>query len=118
MSINVLANEVARYTSSKVRQAVFNMIGDIEGRSVLELFAGSGSFSIEGLSRGASSATLVEADRRMTGLIANNLARTGLNNIAKSPYGCKICRPLYFDGNAFMILFSWISYEMGYVMQI
>ncbi len=120
MSINVLANEVARYTSSKVRQAVFNMIGDIEGRSVLELFAGSGSFSIEGLSRGASSATLVEADRRMTGLIANNLARTGLNKYCQVLHmDVRYAVPLLFGRKCvYDIIFMDPPYEMGYVMQI
>ena len=43
----------ARYTSSKVRKAIFDRIGTITGMTVLDLFAGSGSFSVEAMSRGA-----------------------------------------------------------------
>lgn len=117
MSITVLPGAVARYTSSKVRGALFNMIGDVEGLSVLDLFAGSGSFSIEALSRGAASATLVEANRKMTDLIEKNLARTGLN---------KYCQVLHMDvryavpllyGRKCMydVIFMDPPYEMGYV---
>ncbi|MCK9226572.1 MAG: 16S rRNA (guanine(966)-N(2))-methyltransferase RsmD [Syntrophorhabdaceae bacterium] len=120
MSIQVLSNEVARYTSSKVRQAIFNMIGDIEGRSVLELFAGSGSFSIEALSRGAASATLVEANRKMTDLIAKNLARTGLNKYCQVIHmDVRYAVPLLFGRKCtYDIIFMDPPYEMGYVMQI
>ena len=120
MSINVLANDVARYTSSKVRQAVFNMMGDIEGCSVLELFAGSGSFSIEALSRGASSASLVEADGRMTSLIAKNLARTNLNKYCQVLHmDVRYAVPLLFGRKCiYDIIFMDPPYEMGYVMQV
>ena len=115
MSIQVLSNEVARYTSSKVRQAIFNMIGDIEGRSVLELFAGSGSFSIEALSRGAASATLVEANRKMTDLIAKNLARTGLNKYCQVIHmDVRYAVPLLFGRKCtYDIIFMDPPYEMG-----
>lgn len=120
MSINVLSNEVARYTSSKVRQAVFNIIGDVEGRSVLELFAGSGSFSIEALSRGAAGATLVEADKRMAGLIAKNLAKTDLNKYCQVMHmDVRYAVPLLFGRKCvYDIIFMDPPYETGYVMQI
>lgn len=117
MSIRVLPGDVARYTSSKVRQALFNMIGSVDGLSVLDLFAGSGSFSIEALSRGAASATLVEANGKMADLIGKNLAGTGLN---------KYCQVLHMDvryavpllyGRKCMydVIFMDPPYEMGYV---
>ncbi len=120
MSIHVLTNDVARYTSSKVRQAVFNMIGDIEGLSVLELFAGSGSFSIEALSRGAASATLVEANRKMTDLIESNLAKTALNKYCQVLHmDVRYAVPLLFGRKCiYDIIFMDPPYEMGYVMQI
>ena len=49
-----------RPTPSRVREALFNILGDIEGWKVLDLFAGSGIMSIEALSRGAESATSIE----------------------------------------------------------
>jgi 16S rRNA (guanine966-N2)-methyltransferase len=72
-SIEILEHTEARYTPSKVREAIFNIIGDVEGKKVLDLFAGSGSFAIEALSRGARAATLVERDPEMYALIRKNL---------------------------------------------
>jgi 16S rRNA (guanine(966)-N(2))-methyltransferase RsmD len=79
-TIAVAAEATARYTSSKVREAIFNLLGNIEGTRILDLFAGSGSFAIEALSRGASSATCVEIDRDMERLLLKNLESLSLNN--------------------------------------
>jgi 16S rRNA (guanine966-N2)-methyltransferase len=51
-----------RPTSDKVRGAVFNVLGDIEGLRVLDLFAGTGALGIEALSRGAADAAFVDTD--------------------------------------------------------
>ena len=67
-----------RPTTSLVREALFNIIGDsIRGRRVLDLFAGAGTLGIEALSRGAASATFVERDRACATIVAENLAATG-----------------------------------------
>jgi 16S rRNA (guanine966-N2)-methyltransferase len=62
-----------RPTSDRVREALFSMLGDVEGDRVLDLFAGSGALGIEALSRGAASAVLVEQDRRVVDVIRANL---------------------------------------------
>jgi 16S rRNA (guanine966-N2)-methyltransferase len=49
-----------RPTSDRVREAVFSILGPLEGAAVLDLFAGSGALALEALSRGAARATLVE----------------------------------------------------------
>ena len=69
----------ARYTSSKVRAAIFNLIGDVAGCDVLDLFAGSGSLSIEALSRGAKRAVCVEKSGRMAEMLRENFRRLGLD---------------------------------------
>jgi 16S rRNA (guanine966-N2)-methyltransferase len=51
-----------RPTSDKVRGAIFNVLGDIEGLHVLDLFTGTGALGIEALSRGAADATFVDTD--------------------------------------------------------
>ena len=67
-----------RPTTSLVREALFNIIGDsIRGARVLDLFAGAGTLGIEALSRGAASATFVECDRACANIVAENLAATG-----------------------------------------
>jgi 16S rRNA (guanine(966)-N(2))-methyltransferase RsmD len=53
---------VTRPTSDRVREAVFAMLGSVEGAHVLDLFAGTGALGIEALSRGAHSAVFVERD--------------------------------------------------------
>jgi 16S rRNA (guanine(966)-N(2))-methyltransferase RsmD len=63
-----------RPTAHRVREAVFSILGPIEGARVADLFAGTGALGIEALSRGAASATFVERDRGTAGVIDFNLA--------------------------------------------
>jgi 16S rRNA (guanine966-N2)-methyltransferase len=65
---------VTRPTSDRVREAVFAMLGGVEGLRVLDLFAGSGALGIEALSRGADSAVFVERDASVLRVLAGNLA--------------------------------------------
>jgi 16S rRNA (guanine966-N2)-methyltransferase len=51
-----------RPTSDKVRGAIFNVLGDIDGLQVLDLFAGTGALGIEALSRGAADAAFVDTN--------------------------------------------------------
>ena len=63
-----------RPTTDKVKEALFNIIQfDLEGRSVLDLFAGTGQLGIEALSRGADHCTFVEQRREAVALIRENL---------------------------------------------
>jgi len=71
--------ETTRPITDKVRQALFNIIGpDIQGASMLDLFAGTGSVGIEALSRGAEYVCFVELNRRPITTIRENLKLTGL----------------------------------------
>ncbi|HET9847961.1 MAG TPA: 16S rRNA (guanine(966)-N(2))-methyltransferase RsmD [Candidatus Dormibacteraeota bacterium] len=70
--------QATRPTTSLVREALFNIIGDsIRGARVLDLFAGAGTLGIEALSRGAAWTTFVECDRSCANIVAENLAATG-----------------------------------------
>ena len=67
-----------RPTSDRTREALFSMLESrdaIEGAAVLDLYAGSGAFGLESLSRGAASAVLVEKAPRAARVIRDNLAR-------------------------------------------
>lgn len=55
------AGGATRPTSDRVREALFAILGQIDGARVLDLFAGSGALGLEALSRGASSATFVDS---------------------------------------------------------
>jgi 16S rRNA (guanine(966)-N(2))-methyltransferase RsmD len=68
-----------RPTSDKVRQAVFNVLGQFfDGGEVLDLYAGSGALALEALSRGCSRAVCVESDREAAEVIRRNAERLGL----------------------------------------
>jgi 16S rRNA (guanine966-N2)-methyltransferase len=64
-----------RPTSDRVREAVFSALGDVDGTRVLDLFCGTGALAIEALSRGASTAVLVDRDTRPA---LGNVERLGL----------------------------------------
>lgn len=76
--VNVPPRDV-RPTSERARQAFFNIVAErIAAARFLDLFAGSGIFSFEALSRGAASATAIDASRRNVAAIAENAARFGV----------------------------------------
>ena len=80
------AGRSVRPTSERVREALFNALGSLDairGATVLDLFAGTGALGIEALSRGAASATFVDADRRAIQAIQENLRATGLGAHAR-----------------------------------
>jgi len=116
-SIGILEGREARYTPSKVREAIFDIVESVEGKRVLDLFAGSGSFTIEALSRGAASATCVERDREMCALIRRNLeslSLAGLCNVL--PMEVKRAVPfLYKKAFTYDIIFMDPPYDKGYV---
>jgi 16S rRNA (guanine966-N2)-methyltransferase len=64
-----------RPTQDRIRQVIFSSLAErVPGARVLDLFAGTGSFAIEALSRGAAAATLVEQDPEAAQCIRDNLA--------------------------------------------
>ncbi|MFH0840222.1 MAG: 16S rRNA (guanine(966)-N(2))-methyltransferase RsmD [Candidatus Omnitrophota bacterium] len=66
--------EGVRPTKDRIREALFNIIREyIEGRDVLDLFAGSGAFGIEAISRGANKAVFVDSQRECIKAIEGNL---------------------------------------------
>jgi len=68
-----------RPTSERARQAFFNIVGDrIDGARFLDLFAGSGIFSFEAVSRGASAACAIESSRKATDAIRERSLALGL----------------------------------------
>lgn len=67
-----------RPTPDRVREALFSILGSVEGARVLDLYAGTGALGIEALSRGASQATFVENARPALDALRENLAKLGL----------------------------------------
>lgn len=78
-----LEGDDVRPTTDKVKEALFSIIQfEIEGRKVLDLFAGSGQLGIEALSRGAKNAVFVDASRRSIDIIKMNIENTGFSKSA------------------------------------
>jgi 16S rRNA (guanine966-N2)-methyltransferase len=72
-----------RPTQGIVKQAIFNMVGpDIDGATVLDLFAGSGAIGIEALSRGAASVWFVDQQPRGLAILRQNLDALGFKERA------------------------------------
>lgn len=65
-----------RPAMDRMREAVFAALGDLEGKSFLDLFSGSGTIAIEAASRGAGRVELVERDKAKTGTVLSNVRVT------------------------------------------
>ncbi len=77
-----------RPTTDRVKEGLFNVLQfEIEGRSVLDLFAGTGQLGIECLSRGAASAAFVDRRPDAIALIRENLKLCGLTDRARVTAG-------------------------------
>lgn len=70
-----------RPTQNKVRKALFDILGGLEGLSFLELYAGSGAVGLEALSQGAREAVFVERDIRCLEVIKDNIKCVGLAGV-------------------------------------
>jgi len=66
---------MVRPTSDRVREALFSILGDVGGLSVLDLFCGTGALGLEALSRGAGRATFVDT---AVGAVARNVGDLGV----------------------------------------
>ncbi len=81
--LKTLEGENVRPTIERVKEAVFSIIQfEIEGRRVLDLFAGSGQLGIEALSRSAVSAVFIDSDKAAVAVIKDNLEATKLTDKA------------------------------------
>ena len=75
--------DATRPTADRTREGLFSMLvsrlGDFEGLTVADLFAGSGALGLEALSRGAEICTFVEQDRAAIESLKSNAAKLGLD---------------------------------------
>jgi 16S rRNA (guanine966-N2)-methyltransferase len=67
-----------RPTSDRVREALFSVLGELQGATVLDLFAGTGALGIEALSRGGAKAVFVERDAAALDALQANLGALDL----------------------------------------
>jgi 16S rRNA (guanine(966)-N(2))-methyltransferase RsmD len=77
----LVPNKHVRPTTDFVREALYNIIGnDIKDSNILDLFGGSGALSIEGISRGANFATIIDKNSMAIKIIKNNLKNIDIQN--------------------------------------
>ena len=73
-----------RPTTDQVKESIFNIIQfDVEGRKVLDLFAGTGQMGIEALSRGAAHATFVDLAPAAAKIVRENVELTRFTDVSK-----------------------------------
>lgn len=73
-----------RPTADRVRESIFNILSDrVAGATVCDLYAGTGAFGIEALSRGARSAVFIDHHRSALDLVRGNLDQCGIREQAR-----------------------------------
>lgn len=97
-----------RPTSDRVREALFQRLGDVSGARVLDLYAGSGALGIEALSRGAACAVFVERAARAAALLRANLEQLELAARARVLQADVVAglRRLAREGDRFDLVFA------------
>ncbi len=83
-AIETLEGENTRPTAERAKEALFSMIQfELEGRNVLDLFAGSGQLGLEALSRGAVSCTFIDSAREAVDIVIKNAKNAKLFDRAR-----------------------------------
>lgn len=111
-----------RPTADRVRETLFSMagsrLGSFEGLKVADLFAGSGALGFEALSRGAATATFVEADKGAVEAIQRNAEKLGASGRARliaasalhlprsEPFDLIFADPPYAEGSGSAVVLS------------
>jgi len=107
-----------RPTTDRVREAVFSALGHaVEASQVLDLFAGTGSFGFEALSRGAASVVFVETDRQMAARLTASAELFGVLDQVEVLVmdATRAVKKLLIVGSKFGIIFLDPPYEAGLV---
>ena len=104
-----------RPTKDRVREAFFSIVGDLEGKTFLDLYAGCGSMGIEAISRGASSTVFVDHSEVALKYVSENLKTLGISNqsevILSNDFGA--LKLLSNKGYKFDVIYLDPPYELG-----
>ena len=105
-----------RPTTDRVKEGMFSILQfDLEGRRVLDLFAGTGQLGIEALSRGADSAVFVEQRKDALQAVRENLETCGLSDRARVVSGDAMS--YLKSGEKFDLIFLDPPYASGLLEQ-
>ena len=98
-----------RPTADRVREALFSILGDVDGAGVLDLYCGTGALAIEALSRGAERATLVD---RRPAIAKRNISELGLAGRAEVVHA-DVLRFLGRDRTSYDLIFCDPPYRLA-----
>lgn len=119
-AVKAAPHDNIRPTADKVKGALFNMLGPLEGCRIVDFFAGTGNLGIEALSRGASEVVFVDKALDSVKLILENLASLGLDVRSREPeirvLRMEISKAFYLlhqEHKTFDVVLSDPPYELG-----
>jgi 16S rRNA (guanine966-N2)-methyltransferase len=122
MTIEAPRGVLSRPPLAIIRESIFNIFGpDIEGKSVLDLYAGSGSLGIEAMSRGASRAHFVDSGRRCVDMIGRNTRKLGISDACAVSRQDAVGFIRTWQGERFDVVFidpPFLSGRLGEVLAI
>lgn len=114
-------SDIVRPTSDRIKETLFNILGDIKEAYFLDLYAGTGNIGIEALSRGASHTFFVENSFDLCKIIKENLQITGFRQngrvlkrkVTKNLFNTFLNKCLIFD-----VVFADPPYEEGIIKDL
>ncbi|MFA5090922.1 MAG: RsmD family RNA methyltransferase [Candidatus Omnitrophota bacterium] len=102
----IIMPEGIRPTQDKVREAFFDILGDVKGIAFLELYAGSGAVGLEAVSRGAAESAMVEDNRACLKVIEKNIGLLGIAACSLYPLQAGQAIKAFFErGRKFDVIF-------------
>ena len=108
--------EATRPTADRTKEAVFSVLQfSLEGRRVLDLFAGSGQLALEALSRGAAAAVAVDSSKDAAAIIQKNADKTHLSEKLRVECGEVRDRLYRMRQDPFDVIFIDPPYALGLV---
>jgi 16S rRNA (guanine966-N2)-methyltransferase len=114
-------NKGVRPTTDRVREALFSALGDaVEDSRVLDLFAGTGAFGFEALSRGAASVVFVDKDRLVTKLLSQTAGSLNVQDrvVVLTLTASQAIAKLADHGRKFGIVFLDPPYETDWIQRV
>lgn len=97
--------------SEKIRGAVFNALGDIEGLKVLDVYAGTGALGIEAVSRGAEKVLAIDSSAAAVKTIKHNVEKLGANDQVHATRAFFRAWSRRFPGAKFDLVFADPPYD-------